>query len=70
MMASLPEFRTTILPPFTLVSIDFVGPLEYLTGSLRKRRVMRYSYVLAIMCLMTWEDHLEIPIFLKITDIL
>jgi hypothetical protein len=36
MMASLPEFRTTMSPPFTFVAIDFVGPLEYLTGSLKK----------------------------------
>lgn len=57
-MGDLPAERVTFAPPFTHTGIDFAGPFQLKSSSLRKCPIMK-GYVCVFVCFITKAIHLE-----------
>ncbi|XP_025422902.1 uncharacterized protein LOC112692436 [Sipha flava] len=57
-MAALPSFRVREAHPFSMVGIDYAGPLEMKELSLRKSRIVKV-YIALFVCMTTKAVHLE-----------
>ncbi|XP_075158166.1 uncharacterized protein LOC142231444 [Haematobia irritans] len=57
-MAPLPSERSTFSPPFHITGIDFAGPFELKSSSLRKAPIIK-GYVCVFVCFSTKAIHLE-----------
>ncbi|XP_060882006.1 uncharacterized protein LOC132953650 [Metopolophium dirhodum] len=58
MMADLPRFRVQEAHPFSVVGIDYAGPLQMKELSLRKARIVKV-YIAVFVCMTTKAVHLE-----------
>jgi len=58
MMADLPKFRVQEAHPFSVVGIDYAGPLQMKKLSLRKARICKV-YIAVFVCMTTKAVHLE-----------
>lgn len=58
-MADLPSFRTEQAKPFTFVGVDYAGPFNIKTGSLRNSPLMK-GHIALFICLTTKAIHLEL----------
>uniref|UniRef100_A0A2S2PGT2 Integrase catalytic domain-containing protein n=1 Tax=Schizaphis graminum TaxID=13262 RepID=A0A2S2PGT2_SCHGA len=58
MMADLPSFRVREAHPFSVVGIDYAGPLQMKELSLRKARIVKV-YIAVFVCMTTKAVHLE-----------
>ncbi|XP_022180904.1 uncharacterized protein LOC111041058 [Myzus persicae] len=57
-MAALPSFRVQEAHPFSMVGIDYAGPLQMKEISLRKARIVKV-YIAIFVCMTTKAVHLE-----------
>ncbi|XP_008178240.1 uncharacterized protein LOC103307749 [Acyrthosiphon pisum] len=57
-MAALPGFRVREAHPFSIVGIDYAGPLQMKELSLRKARIVKV-YIAVFVCMTTKAVHLE-----------
>eukprot|EP00102_Acyrthosiphon_pisum_P020672 XP_016657882.1 PREDICTED: uncharacterized protein LOC107883053 [Acyrthosiphon pisum] len=57
-MAALPGFRVREAHPFSIVGIDYAGPLQMKELSLRKARIVKV-YIAVFICMTTKAVHLE-----------
>ncbi|XP_050054515.1 uncharacterized protein LOC126549425 [Aphis gossypii] len=57
-MADLPSFRVREAHPFSVVGIDYAGPLQMKELSLRKARIVKV-YIAVFVCMTTKAVHLE-----------
>ncbi|KAL4083424.1 hypothetical protein QTP88_028740 [Uroleucon formosanum] len=57
-MAALPGFRVQEAHPFSIVGIDYAGPLQMEELSLRKARIVKV-YIAVFVCMTTKAMHLE-----------
>jgi len=58
MMADLPRFRVQEAYPFSVIGIDYAGPLQMKELSLRKARIVKV-YIAVFVCKNTKAVHLE-----------
>jgi len=57
-MAALLDFRIREAHPFSIVRIDYAGPLQMKELSLRKARIVKV-YIVVFVCMTTKAVHLE-----------
>ena len=60
-MGQLPAARVTPAPPFSIVGVDFAGPITIRVGKVRKPTKLK-AYISVFVCFVTKATHLE-PVF-------
>jgi len=58
-MAALPGYRVREAHPFSIVGVDYAGPLQMKELSLRKARIVKV-YIAVFVCMTTKAVHLEV----------